>query len=52
MTILYWIYLRVFVPINDLMDLVCEVLCTLCDIGVFVCGLLLAIYDPTDSQKM
>ena len=52
LTVLYWAYLRFFVPLNNVTDLVCEVLATACDAGTFVCGILLAVYNPAEIDKM
>lgn len=48
LTGIYWIYMRVFAPPNELSDLLVEVASTACDAGTFACGILVAVTPPSN----
>lgn len=52
LTLLYWAYLRSFVPICSPLDLVAEVVMTANDVGTFSSGVALAVADRADVQRM
>lgn len=52
LTLAYWAYLRAFVPIGSPLDLVAEVVMTVCDVGTFSSGIALAVADPADVGRM
>lgn len=48
LTTLYWVYMRVFAPPNELSDLLVEVASTACDAGTFACGIIVAVTPPSN----
>jgi hypothetical protein len=51
LTAVYWVYMRVFAPPNELSDLAVEIAATLCDAGTFACGLIVAV-TPSGSFEL
>lgn len=50
--VLYWAYIRIFVPLASLVDMISEIVSCACDMGVFVCGILVAALPASDVTNM
>ncbi|PRW60571.1 rhamnose-binding lectin-like [Chlorella sorokiniana] len=52
LTVVYWAYLRIFVPLASFVDMFGEVVSCACDLGTFVCGLLVAVLPASNAHRL
>jgi hypothetical protein len=45
--VVYWAYVRLFVPMASFCDMAAEILGCACDLGTFVCGIIVAVTPNT-----
>ncbi|PSC71772.1 T9SS C-terminal target domain-containing [Micractinium conductrix] len=52
LTLLYWLYVRLFVPMNVVEDIIAEGISCAADVATFVCCILVAVLPPTSVDEL